>query len=231
VVSVPSGLDTERLAQRFFENVYSLHVLTNTAITAPGEVSCYLHPVMGLLDIGRYPQGTDAVTRALAADLTRAGFQAEERADATGWKRGKLLTNAGTNVIRAACPADDQPLDLVAEAREECAQVFRAAGLGFETSERVLGRVFDTGWFGQKVGGQGYPGSSTTQELTRRSRSTEIEYVNGEIVLLGRELGVPTPVNLMLQQLMREMLRIGPASQFAYSSDDLRGRVKRMEPA
>jgi 2-dehydropantoate 2-reductase len=39
------------------------------------------------------------------------------------------------------------------------------------------------------------------QSLTRGAGSIEADFLNGEIVLLGRERGVPTPVNEALQRL------------------------------
>ena len=39
--------------------------------------------------------------------------------------------------------------------------------------------------------------------------SIEADYPNGEIVLLGRLHGVPTPVNAALQQLANEVARAG----------------------
>jgi 2-dehydropantoate 2-reductase len=53
------------------------------------------------------------------------------------------------------------------------------------------------------------PGGSTWQSLARHTPTTEVDYLNGEIVLLGRTYGVPTPVNEVLQQLMRKAARDG----------------------
>ena len=48
------------------------------------------------------------------------------------------------------------------------------------------------------IDGQRRPGGSTWQSLAR-GRPVEVDYLNGEIVLLGRLHGVPTPVNELLQ--------------------------------
>lgn len=37
----------------------------------------------------------------------------------------------------------------------------------------------------------------------------ESDYLNGEVVLLGRLHGVPTPVNALLQRLANELARTG----------------------
>jgi 2-dehydropantoate 2-reductase len=45
--------------------------------------------------------------------------------------------------------------------------------------------------------------------LARGTGSIEADYLNGEIVLLGRLHGVDTPVNLLLQRLAAEAAREG----------------------
>jgi 2-dehydropantoate 2-reductase len=50
------------------------------------------------------------------------------------------------------------------------------------------------------IGAERHQGGSTWQSLAR-GHDLEGDYLNGEIVLLGRLHGVPTPVNTMLQRL------------------------------
>jgi 2-dehydropantoate 2-reductase len=52
-------------------------------------------------------------------------------------------------------------------------------------------------------------GGSTWQSLARGKRVVEADYLNGEIVLLGRLHGVPTPINAGLQALANRMAREG----------------------
>ena len=52
-------------------------------------------------------------------------------------------------------------------------------------------------------------GSSSWQSLSRGTGSIEADYLNGEIVLLGRLHGVPTPVNEALQRLANAFARQG----------------------
>jgi 2-dehydropantoate 2-reductase len=49
---------------------------------------------------------------------------------------------------------------------------------------------------------------STLQSL-RRNRPTEIEYLNGEIVRLGSEVGVPTPLNAAVVAMVRQIEESG----------------------
>ena len=64
--------------------------------------------------------------------------------------------------------------------------------------------------------------SSTLQSL-RRGRPTEIEYLNGEIVRLGHQVGMATPFNSKIVDVVREVER----NQQFYRPDDL---VRRFIP-
>lgn len=52
---------------------------------------------------------------------------------------------------------------------------------------------------------------STLQSL-RRSRSTEIDYLNGEVVELGKKTGVPTPLNAKIVELVHQVEQTGTFS-------------------
>jgi 2-dehydropantoate 2-reductase len=57
-----------------------------------------------------------------------------------------------------------------------------------------------------QVEGAGRSGSSTEQSLARGTGSVETDYLNGEVVLLGRLHGVPVPVNAALCEVGRRMV-------------------------
>jgi len=57
------------------------------------------------------------------------------------------------------------------------------------------------------IDGQRHLGGSSWQSLARGSGSVEADYLNGEIVLLGRLQGVPTPVNELAQRVANRMAR------------------------
>jgi len=50
-------------------------------------------------------------------------------------------------------------------------------------------------------------GGSSWQSLTRGTGSIEADFLNGEIVLMGRERGIPVPVNEVLQRLANQAAR------------------------
>jgi 2-dehydropantoate 2-reductase len=65
----------------------------------------------------------------------------------------------------------------------------------------------------QPVDGQKRSGGSSWQSLARGTHSIESDYLNGEIVMLGRLHGVPTPVNALMQRVANEQARIGARPQ------------------
>jgi 2-dehydropantoate 2-reductase len=50
-----------------------------------------------------------------------------------------------------------------------------------------------------------WPLKGSTWQSVARARPTEIDYLNGEIVRLGRELQVPTPLNELVVTLVRRV--------------------------
>ena len=52
-------------------------------------------------------------------------------------------------------------------------------------------------------------GGSSWQSLARGTGSMEVDQLNGEIVLLGRLHGVPTPVNELLQRIGHDLAASG----------------------
>ena len=73
------------------------------------------------------------------------------------------------------------------------------------------------------VGNGRRPGGSTWQSLARGT-PVEVDYLNGEIVLLGRLHGVPAPVNEMLQRAAHEAAAAG-AAPGSVPAGDLLSRI------
>lgn len=74
------------------------------------------------------------------------------------------------------------------------------------------------------VPGLGPRGSSSWQSLARGARSIEADWLNGEVVLLGRMYGVATPVNELLQRTANRAARDGWQAG-ALDLDDLQRQV------
>lgn len=198
VVCAQNGVANERMALRRFARVYAMCVILPATHLAPGLVEMAGN---GILDLGCYPRGTDEVAEQIAADLTAAGFVSRADPEVMRRKYTKLLLNLG-NALEAACGPAARSSPLVEAARAEARACYAAAGIAFaspaEDRERRRHLHVDPGRAG---------GGSSWQSLARGSGSIEADYLNGEVVLLGRLAGIPTPVNLGLQRLANRLAR------------------------
>jgi 2-dehydropantoate 2-reductase len=214
IVCMQNGVDNERQALRLFPNVYGMCVMLPADHLSPGVVRVWTAPSSGLLDVGRYPHGVDDVSVQLAATLEAATFGSIPRTDIMSWKYRKLLMNLG-NAIEAVCGREGFGGRLFEMVQSEGEAVLAAAGITVTSVEDDLARRGDALRI-QPVGDdQRRAGGSTWQSLQRATGTIETDYLTGEIVLLGRLHGVPTPANEALQHATAEMARTGkpPASR------------------
>jgi 2-dehydropantoate 2-reductase len=209
IVCGTNGVEHERLALRRFSRVYGMVVHLPAQFEKPGEVTALCAPTNAVLDVGRYPSGVDDTAKELAA-LIDASPQMMSVADPDVMtkKWAKLLVNLG-NPADAACGLGGRNARVVAAAVEEGKRVFAAAGVRWQQSvkheasykDRRASMQFDV------PEGDTFVGGSTWQSLMKGGTTLETDYFNGEIILLGRLHGVPTPTNEFLQHYMAMMLR------------------------
>jgi 2-dehydropantoate 2-reductase len=197
VVCAQNGVANEPAALRLFPATYGITVMLPSLHLEPGLVVQGCHPVPGILDVGRYPAGTDGVAERVAADLRSAGFESVPRPDIMAWKYRKLVTNAVSDVS-AVLP--DEAEDLEPIVRAEAEAVLAAAGVPLVTRVADLARRGDLLAYRADVDGP----NSLGQSLVRGTPRTEVDFRAGEIVLLGRLHGVPTPANERIQRVVRQ---------------------------
>jgi 2-dehydropantoate 2-reductase len=216
VVCMQNGVANEAAALRRFANVYGVCVMCPASHLEPGVVVASSSPISALLDIGRYPSGTDEVAAAIAGALGTSTIESLVRADIMRWKYTKLLRNLG-NAIDAICGPGQRGTRLAKMASDEGEATLLAAGIAFASEEEDRARRDNLLRPGDDVSGYPRGGSSSWQSLARYEGTIEADYLNGEIVLLGRTYGVPTPVNELLRRVANQMAseRIAPGSMTA----------------
>jgi 2-dehydropantoate 2-reductase len=202
IVSLQNGVCNEPAALRYFANVYGVCVMCPAVHLEPGVVDAGSTPISGMLDVGRFPDGTDAVADELSRAFGSSTFDSFARSDIMRWKYGKLLNNL-SNAIDALCGRAKGNGRIIARARAEAVTVLDAAGIAFVDHEEDSARRGDILQF-EPGGGRLRPGSSSWQSLARGAGSIEADYLNGEIVWLGRQVGVPTPINETLRRLANQ---------------------------
>jgi 2-dehydropantoate 2-reductase len=217
VVCVQNGVENERLALRHFAHVYAICVMLPAEHLEPGVVAASSSPITGLLDIGRYPAGTDDTAHAVADVLSGATFESIVRADVMRWKYRKLLMNLA-NAVEALCAPGDDANELARLARREGSAVLTAAGIDVATIEEDRERRGD-----RLTPRLARGGGSTWQSLRRGTGSLETDYLNGEIALLARRHGVESPVNVLLQSAANDAARRKSAPGTLRAADLLKG--------
>lgn len=215
VLCVQNGVANERIAARRFADVHGVVVMLPAVLLEPGRIEAQGAPYSGLLDVGRWPHGVSSVDVEVAAALGKSNFVSRATDDVMRWKYAKLLRNLG-NAIEALCGHDADDLadamavvrDLDQRLRSEAEATFAAAGIDWVSDEEWMER---RGAQVQHAPVAGRPrmGGSSWQSLARGLGSIEADYLNGEIALLGRWYGVPTPANVTLQMLANRAARQG----------------------
>ena len=195
-----NGVANEALALRFFANVYGATVMLPADYDTPGEVAAYFAPKIGAFDIGRYPSGTDRSVEKLCGILSASGFIVDPRDNVMSSKYRKLLANL-RNIIDAALADTELQRKWHAKARAEAEAVLSAAGIAWDKTDAMAREELTI----TAIPGRTRVGSSTLQSIVRGTGSLETDFLNGEIVLLGRLHGIATPVNAALCKLSIEL--------------------------
>ena len=226
IACAQNGVSNEQTALRRFADVYGICVVAPTAHTEPGVVEAYSSPVSGILDVGRYPSGTDYVSDLISNAFQASTFESLPRVDIMRWKYRKLLMNL-SNVLDALLGSTPWPEAITRAMQAEAEAALAAAGIDPVSAAEEEARRGDLLRVGPVAGSEDPSGrvrrrggGSSWQSLKRGLGTIETDYLNGEIVLLGRLHGVPTPVNATLQRVAAEAARnrITPGS---FSADDL----------
>jgi len=218
VFCMQNGVENERLALRRFRNVYGTNVLTPASFLEPGTVSVASAPIAAVLDSGRYPTGSDGTLKAVCADLDGSKLKSEPVEDIMRWKYAKLFFNV-SNGLQGALGMDVDVSAIRTALQEEAASVYQAAGIVFTPNEEFVARTV----YAPPSGG----GSSGWQSVMRGTGSIEADFLNGEIALLGRLHGVPTPYNEAVRRIANRIARqrLAPGSATPQEVHDLAARL------
>ncbi len=195
------------MAARRFSRVYGMVVWMPATYLEPGVVLNHASPIGGILDAGCYPRGVDSLITQVTADVTACGFSAKADPAIMRWKYTKLLSNL-RNALQAICGLEAPGGEVARRARQEALACYKAAGIEFVPEEEMRQRI-QTEIRMADIEGHPRTGGSTWQSLMRGLPSIEVDYLNGEIVLLGKLYGVPTPCNAVLQRVANDMARSG----------------------
>ncbi|WP_068165772.1 ketopantoate reductase family protein [Rhodococcus phenolicus] len=198
-ITLQNGLDAERIALRRFGVVYGASLLTPARFTVIGEVVSGAAGPVGVLTIGRIPGGSDERLAAIADDLRAAEYIVQVTDDVVPWKAAKIIHNVRNAVEVLA--GDDEERSLIENALVAETQAVLAAA-GIRIADTVAERTEDLSEFAMAPDSGIRPGQQSTWQSFARGASSEVDYLNGEIVLLGRLHGVEVPFNTAVQAVL-----------------------------
>jgi 2-dehydropantoate 2-reductase len=226
VICCQNGVANERMALRRFNRSYGMVVLLPASHMEPGIVHAESKATTGILDGGRIPAGTDQIIEEVIVTLNASNFSAKADSRIMRWKYLKLLENLG-NSLQAVCGPDQDAQDILRTMTHEALDCYRAAGIDCASREEAINRRGNLIQIGT-IEGKPRGGGSSWQSITRGAGSIEADYLNGEVVLLGKLHGVATPANKVLQMLGNRLAREG-GKPGTYSLDQVRKLIAEEE--
>ncbi|MSQ24122.1 MAG: 2-dehydropantoate 2-reductase [Chloroflexi bacterium] len=226
IICAQNGVENERLAARCFERVYGMCVYIGASYLEPGVVVSRYVPVSATLHTGCYPSGVDDFIAQVAADISTSRMESRPTPRVMDLKYAKLIVNIvsnGLQVLLGDRRDGDAYRRLTQRVRSEATTCFEAAGIAYTTPEEFRGQARLAP---APDGGPREPlRTSTLQDMLRGKTTTEVDYLNGEIVLLGRLHGIPTPANRLVRQLVTQVASSGEGVG-AYSAEDLEAMLE-----
>ena len=210
IICCQNGVENERIAARRFARVYGMVVYLWATFLEAGTVIGNTVPVSGVLDAGCYPKGVDDLITAVTADLSTSHFVSRPRPDIMRFKYAKMLGNLGTAIpaITEDTIGSEPQRRLTARLRDEALACYAAARITIPAEAELETEVAPHNQR-HRIEGQPWGEGSTWQSIARGRDTVETDYLNGEIVLLGKLHGVPTPLNATVRRLANRIAMAG----------------------
>ena len=211
VLSVQNGIDNE---QQIGEVIGPEHIVgcvsyVSSTIESPGVIAQMAGP--GKIVLGEMEGGTSPRTEAVQSTMQYSGITAELHADIQVALWQKFLAICGVNGITALTRlpmgeilACEESRNLVKGTMEEVEAVARASGAALP--EDCVDQSMDLfSSMGPSVRGSMYYDLAAGRRL-------ELDVLNGTVVRLGGEHGIPTPINFAVYAALKPYLNGAPSS-------------------
>jgi 2-dehydropantoate 2-reductase len=227
IFCVQNSICNEALATRVFDRVYGVMVRVPGIFLEPGEVINAITGNTGFLEVGLYPSGLDQLAREVAEAFKKAGFGGGANEWVMRAKGAKCLLNLA-NALGAITNGMGDGSRFMTEARKEAVDVWKAAGIEWEDLESYERRAREIRGVTRMP--KGYENirnrGSSWQSLLRGTGNIEAEQLNGDVVKMGRSLGIKTPYNELLWKVADDMADKGEKPG-KYAAEDLMKMVEK----
>jgi len=222
-----NGVQNEIMASQRFKYVYGGMVLYSGNNLEPGKI---FHTEGNYVGVGVFPSGPpDEKLQSLVQAFKNTSLDIHYVDDLMRAKYTKLLMNMA-NAPCAIIGLTEPELMNLPDARRlfddlllESKRVFKAAGIKYD--EALLSfKPPDINSIPRNIPQELQAIPSTQQDVILRRPSTEVDYLNGELVTLGKKYGVPTPLNELMVKLIHKMTDRGELPG-KYSVSDMRNML------
>ncbi len=203
VVSFQNGIGNEETISRYTDHVIGGVVLTG--FVREGNSTVRVTANAGPLQIGRFPGGLDAGVMDLADILSQAGIPIEPTEHIKGKLWSKNLINCSLNPLSAITGVTYGDLrgpdswHIIEQIVREIYQIVKSEGIRLEWGDpdAFLGYLQ-----GALIPVMARHRSSMLQDILH-GHKTEIDFLNGAVVREGAKMGIATPYNACISDLIR----------------------------
>ena len=201
VLTIQNGLgNIEKLCEIIGEkHVIGGVTMQGSTLVKPGEI---YHAGKGPTIIGELNREITSRIKRIAETFNKAKIETQITQNIWGVLWDKLIINVGINALTAITRMKNGELlkipetrNIMIEAVKEAVNVAKALNIKLEIKNHVR-KVIEV------AEATANNKSSMLQDIERRKK-TEIDYINGAIVKLGKKLGIKTPVNKTLTALVK----------------------------
>lgn len=201
IATLQNGIGNIQILNDYFGPEKVIAGITNHGSTLLGE-GHVRHAGRGETIIGKSDGKLSGALRDLQSVLSKAGFETKVSKDIDSVIWGKLVINVGINALTAITRLNNGRLTEYEEARsilraavQEAAKIVKRKRIKLAYDDPI-----------QKVESvcksTAANVSSMLQDVLSKKR-TEIDFINGAIVRQGKALGIATPVNEVLTNLVK----------------------------
>lgn len=195
VVSLQNGIGNEEIIAEYTDHVLGAMIITGFEWKADNAV--FVSVDGGETVFGRFPGGTDVKADILADIFKRSGMRASSTDNIRGVIWSKALYSCSLNPLGAImeCPYGEllkEPAwNIITSIVQEAFEVSCAENVVL--AQKTAGEYLEF-LRTKKIPPTAAHFCSMYQDVTA-GRKTEVDHINGAIVMLGRKHKIPTPVN------------------------------------
>jgi 2-dehydropantoate 2-reductase len=211
VLSVQNGIDNEQQIGKVIgpEHIVGCIAYVSSTVESPGVIAQTAGP--GKIIFGEMAGGASPRTEALKDTLQRAGITAELHPDIQTALWQKFMAICGVNGVTALTRLPMGEIMVCEETRN----LLKGTMEEVEAVARPSGANLPAGCVQQSIDFFGSLEASMRGSMyydLAAGRRLELEVLNGTVVRLGDEHGIPTPINFAIYAALKPYLNGAPSS-------------------